>query len=94
MVPSGSTPRRDRIRKQAQHSRVREAPPAHIPGPGATVGATREPTLAEAGDHTVGRPRRFEGREDVRHRRPDLFIGVHDRVAIAVVDVADGKGKA
>ena len=78
-----------RILQHTQHPGVRELAPAQLPGPGAAVGAQREPPIGERGDHPVGRAARGERGEQVTNRGLDLGIGVDDDLAGDVVDVSD-----
>ena len=70
-----------RILQHTQHAGVGELAPAQLPGPGAAVGAQREPPIGERGDHPVGRTARGERGEQVADRGLDLGVGVDDDLA-------------
>jgi hypothetical protein len=80
--------------QDADHPGVVELAPAQLPGPGAAVGAQREPASGERRDHPVGGSGRGERGEHVGHRGRDLLIGVDDGGAVLVVQVADRKRAA
>ena len=82
-------PRVARVLQHAQDAGVGESSPAQLPGPRSAVGAQREPSSGERGDHPVGRAARGERGEQVTDRARDLGVGVDDHLAGLVVDIAD-----
>ena len=83
-----------RVGQHADRARVRQAPPAQLARPRAAIGALREPPLGERADHAIGRAGLRERVEHVGDRGRDLLVGVDDRRAVLVIEVADGQREA
>jgi hypothetical protein len=79
--------------KHAECPRMGQLPPAQLARPGPAVGALREAPALEGADHAVGRAGPLERPEYLGDRGPDLLVGVDDRLAVLVVDVADRQRK-
>jgi hypothetical protein len=82
------------VREHAEHARVGEPPPAQLARPGAAVGARGEPPAAERAHYAVGRAGLLEAGEHVGDRRVNLLVGIDHRLALVVIDVADGQREA
>ena len=78
-----------RVGEHRQHPRVRQLTPSHLARPRAAIGALREPAALEDADDAIGGAGLLERSEQVGDRGLDLFVGVDDRQALVVVDVAD-----
>ena len=68
--------------------------PAQLARPRAAVGAPREAPVLEHADDAVGRAGLPERSEHVGDRGLDFLVGVDDRLALGVIDQADGQHEA
>ena len=71
-----------------------QRPPPQLARPHPAVGALREAPALERADHAVGRTSLPEGLVQVVDRRLHLLVGVHDPLAVLVIEVADRHAQA
>ena len=80
-----------RIGQDATGPGVGEPSPAQLARPRPAIGPLRKLAVDERPDHSIGRAGGLEGGKDVTDRGLHLFVGVHYRGSLVVVDQAHRK---